>query len=122
MRKATEQETPNLISRWYAPAGSLVFFFLLILLPAVTIGLTLNMVQNNLAQEEEQQNLDEMAEMTAHMARLANPETYYQETLRRLAESFRWASATEDIARPVNKKILEMFLFDSAGVRLAWPD
>lgn len=107
---------------WYARAGSLIFFFLLILLPAVTIGLTLNMVQNNLAQEQEQQNLDEMAEMTAHMARLANPETYYQETIRRLAESFRWASATEDISSPASKEVLEMFLFDSAGVRLAWPD
>ncbi|OGK04751.1 MAG: hypothetical protein A2W80_14820 [Candidatus Riflebacteria bacterium GWC2_50_8] len=122
MRKATEQETPNTSASWYAPVSSLVFFFLLILLPAVTIGLTLNMVQNNLAQEKEQQNLDEMAEMTAHMARLANHETYYQETIRRLAESFRWASATEDIASPVDKKVLEMFLFDSAGVRLAWPD
>jgi len=122
MQKETGQQSPNFPASWYSPARTLVFFFLLVLLPALTIGLTLNMVQNNLAQEEEQQNLDEMAEMAAHMARLANPETYYQETLRRVCDSFRWASATEDIARPADKEILEMFLFDSAGVRLAWPE
>ena len=122
MQKPTVPPTPNLIASWYAPARSLIFFFLLILLPAVTVGLTLNMVQGNLAQEQEQQNLDEMAEMTAHMARLANPETYYQETLRRLADSFRWASATEDITKPANSKALELFLFDSSGVRMAWPE
>ncbi|MBU1106649.1 MAG: hypothetical protein KKB51_08300 [Candidatus Riflebacteria bacterium] len=122
MQKTTAQQTPKLFTSWYASARSLIFFFLLILLPAVTVGLTLNMVQNNLAQEQEQQNLDEMAEMTAHMARLANPETYYQETLRRLADSFRWASSTEDITRPANSDAVELFLFDSNGVRMAWPD
>lgn len=122
MSKAIEQHKPNLFSRWYAPARSLVFFFLLILLPAVTVGLTLNMVQNNIARDQEQQNLDEMAEMTAHMARLANHETYYQETLRRLCDSFRWASSTEEITSPVDKKTLELFLFDSAGVRMSWPE
>ncbi|KAF1080838.1 MAG: hypothetical protein GQF41_2652 [Candidatus Rifleibacterium amylolyticum] len=122
MQKANGQQTPNILSRWYSPARSLVFFCLLIILPTLTVGLTLNMVQNNLARDEEQQNLDEMAEMTAHMARLANPETYFQETLRRVCDSFRWASSTEDIARPEKKDILELFLFDSNGVRLAWPD
>ncbi|PKL49967.1 MAG: hypothetical protein CVV42_04720 [Candidatus Riflebacteria bacterium HGW-Riflebacteria-2] len=122
MQKATGQQTPNVLSRWYNPARSLVFFCLLVLLPALTIGLILNMVQNNLAHDAEQQDLDEMAEMTAHMARLANHETYYQETLRRVCDSFRWASSTQDIARPAAKNILELFLFDSNGVRLSWPD
>ncbi len=121
MQKANGQQTPNFLSRWYDPARAFIFFCLLILLPVTTIGLTLNMVQSNLARDEEQLNLDEMAEMTAHMARLANPETYYQETLRRVCDSFRWASSTEEIGRPAEKNILELFLFDSSGVRLAWP-
>jgi len=121
MTKAREQQMHN-FSSWYAPAKSLVFFFVLVLLPALTIGLTLSMVQNNLAQDQEQQNLDEMAEMTAHMARLANPDTYYQESLRRMCDSFRWASSTEEIERPAEKEIIELFLFDSSGVRLAWPE
>lgn len=121
MQITTEQQTGNLIAHWYTAARSLVFFLLLILLPTITIGLTLSMVQNNLDNDQQQQCLDEMAEMTAHMTRLANPETYYQETLRRLSDSFRWASSTEDIARPAGKKILELFLFDSSGVRMEWP-
>ncbi len=106
---------------WREPLGSFVFFFFLLVLPVVTAWLSCETIQANLEREQQQQSLDEMAEMTAHMARLANPETYFQEALRRLNDSFRWASETADIGRISRPEILELFLFDAAGNRLNWP-
>lgn len=106
---------------WREPLGSFVFFFFLLVLPVVTAWLSCETVQANLEREQQQQSLDEMAEMTAHMARLANPETYFQEALRRLNDSFRWASETADVSRIARPEILELFLFDAAGNRLNWP-
>jgi len=106
---------------WREPLGSFVFFFFLLVLPVVTAWLSCETIQANLEREQQQQSLDEMAEMTAHMARLANPETYFQETLRRLNDSFRWASETADVSRIARPEILELFLFDAGGNRLNWP-
>lgn len=111
----------NFFAAWRAPFGSLVFFFFLLILPLITAWLTCSSIQENLEKDQQQQSLDEMAEMTAHMARLANPETYFQETLRRLSDSFRWASETNDISRISTPEILELYLFDEAGSRLPWP-
>lgn len=106
---------------WHAPMRSLVFFFFLIILPVITAWLACTSIQDNLEKDQQKQTLDEMAEMTAHMARLTNPETYFQDSLRRLSDSFRWASATEEIHRPFSSDVLELFLFDSYGNRIAWP-
>lgn len=93
-------------------------FFFLLVLPVVTAWLKRETIQANLEREQQQQSLDEMAEMTAHMARLANPETYFQEALRRLNDSFRWASETADVSRISRPEILELFLFNAEGNRL----
>lgn len=105
-----------------AALHSLVFFFFLLILPITTTWLVLQSIQSNLESDQRQQSLDEMAEMTAHMARLANHETYFQETLRRLSDSFRWAVSIDDIAFPFDANAIEVFLFDNKGKRLAWPD
>ena len=106
---------------WREPLGSFVFFFFLLVLPVVTAWLSCETIQANLEREQQQQSLNEMAEMTAHMARLANPETYFQEALRRLNDSFRWASETADVSRISRPEILELFLFNAEGNRLNWP-
>lgn len=111
----------SFLNTWREPVGSFVFFFFLLFLPVITAWLACSAVQENLELEQQQQSLDEMAEMTAHMARLANPETYFQESLRRLNDSFRWASETAEVARFSAPEILELFLFNESGNRLNWP-
>lgn len=106
----------------YASLHSLVFFFFLLFLPLTTTWLVLSSIQDNLERDQQRQSLDEMAEMTAHMARLANHETYFQETLRRISDSFRWAMTIDDILCPFNSEVVEIFLFDKTGKRLPWPN
>ncbi|MBP5468045.1 MAG: hypothetical protein J6Z11_02225, partial [Candidatus Riflebacteria bacterium] len=55
------------------------------------------------------------------MLRKTEPETYYQESLRRLSESFKWAETTDEVSRIENKNLLDLALFDENGVRLKWP-
>lgn len=111
----------NLSRSWREAFGGFAFFFFLLFLPIITAWLACASIQENLEKDQQQQSLDEMAEMTAHMARLANPETYFQESLRRLNDSFRWASETAEIERFSTPEILELFLFDKDGNRLPWP-
>ena len=106
---------------WREAAGGFAFFFFLLFLPVITAWLSCASIQENLEKDMQQQSLDEMAEMTAHMARLANPETYFQESLRRLNDSFRWASETAEIKRFSTPEVLELHLFDHDGNRLPWP-
>ena len=114
-------KTRSIFATWREPAGSFIFYFFLLILPITTVWLTCSMIQSNLEAEQQRQALDEMAEMTAHMARLANPETYFQEALRRLNDSFRWASEPAEISRFSDPETLELYLFDADGKRLAWP-
>ncbi len=116
-----KRKTRGTFAAWREPAGSFVFFFFLLILPVTTIWLTCSTVQSNLEADQQQQCLDEMAEMTAHMTRLADPETYFQEALRRMNDSFRWASEPAEISRLSDPETLELYLFDEDGKRLAWP-
>ena len=101
--------------------SELGLFLILLVLPALTIWISLYHVQNELLKDAREEALADMAEMTSHMLRLAEPETYYQESLRNLAESFKWVDDIEEISRISNKEILELALFDENGVRLKWP-
>ncbi|MDD3146526.1 MAG: hypothetical protein PHD82_04435, partial [Candidatus Riflebacteria bacterium] len=112
----------RILNTWREPAGSFVFFFFLLILPVITAWLACATIQENLEVDQQRQSLDEMAEMTAHMARLANPETFFQESLRRLNDSFRWASETAEVKRFSTPEILELFLYDDSGRRIAWPE
>lgn len=101
--------------------SELGLFLILLVLPILTIWITLYHVQSNLHKEAQEKALAEMAEMTAHMLRLSEPESYYQEAIRKLADSFRWAENPEDVSRISTSENLELALFDSDGKRLAWP-
>lgn len=96
------------------------YFLLLILLPCITVCYLSFFVENSLTKDRQSQHFDLMAEMTAHLSRLSHPETYYQETLRRLAESFRWAASSDEIENPIVNEIAQLYLFDENGNRVAW--
>lgn len=99
---------------------NLLFFFFLVILPFATMYLAVTTLQANLETEQQKTALDEMAEITAHISRLSNPETYFQDRLRRLSDSFRWASAPSEISSIGYKDALELFLFDHQGKRIKW--
>lgn len=101
--------------------SELGMFLILLVLPIVTIWISLYHLQNILLEKAQEKSLDEMAEMTAHMLRLSEPESYYQEAIRKMADSFRWAENIEDVARISTSENLELALFDSNGKRLEWP-
>ncbi len=101
--------------------SELGLFLILLVLPIFTIWITLYHVQSNLHKEAQEKALAEMAEMTSHMLRLSEPESYYQEAIRKLADSFRWAEKPEDVARISTSENLELALFDPDGKRLDWP-
>ncbi len=96
-------------------------FFILFFLPVVTIWVAFSNIQKNITKIEQDKKLDELSEMTSHMLRLTEPESYYQESVRRLAESFKWAESLEDVNRFANKEVLELALFDEKGNRIKWP-
>lgn len=100
--------------------NGLIFFLFLVILPFATLYLAFFNVQKNLELHQEQVALEEMAEITAHMTRLANHETYFQDRFRRLADSFRWASSTNDISSPIYGEAIELYLFDHKGKRIKW--
>lgn len=96
-------------------------FLILLFLPIITLWIAFYNIQQTFLENSRKQSLDEMAEMCAHMLRLTEPETYYQESLRRLSESFKWAEDLSDVKRIGTKDILELALFDENGTRLKWP-
>ena len=99
---------------------NLTFFFFLVILPLSTLYLAFTTVQKNLEEDQEVRALDEMAEITAHMQRLSDPQSYFQERLHRLSESFRWTTETNDVLSPGYENAIELFLFDSEGKRVDW--
>ena len=101
--------------------SELVFFIVLFFLPAFSIWISFYHIQKNLLEDSINECLSEMSEITAHMLRKTEPETYYQESVRRLSESFKWAEKIEDIPRIESKDLLEFALFDVNGTRLKWP-
>lgn len=101
--------------------SELGLFAILLFLPIITIWIALYNIQQTELENSRKQSLDEMAEMTAHMLRLTEPETYYQESLRRLSESFKWVEDLSEIKRIGSKEVLELALFDENGIRLKWP-
>ena len=101
--------------------SELGLFLILLFLPIITIWIAFYNIDSAILKDSQNQCLDEMAEMTAHMLRLAEPETYYQESLIRLSESFKWAEDFDDIKRVGTKEALELALFDEKGNRLKWP-
>lgn len=96
-------------------------FLILLLLPIITIGVAFYNIQQKVLDNSVKHSLDEMAEITAHMQRLTEPKTYYQESLRRLAESFKWYENIEEVPRIGEKELLDLALFDENGNRLKWP-
>jgi len=106
----------------HAAFHSLVFFLFLLILPVTASWLVLSSVQENLEKDGQQQCLDEMAEITAHIGRLANHETFFQESLRRLSDSFRWASSPAEIPAFFDSAAADVYLFDHEGHRIPWPD
>lgn len=118
----TPKQINNTADTRYAALRSLVFFLFLLILPVTSSWLVLASIQDNLEKDRQQQCLDEMSEMTAHIGRLANHETYFQESLRRLSDSFRWASAPSEIPAFSDSNAADVYLFDHEGTRIPWPD
>ncbi len=96
-------------------------FVILVILPTITIWISLYYYQQYNLEDSRNEALEEMAELTAHMLRRAEPETFFQEALRDLSEKFKWEKL-EDIPRLSNKSLLELALFDENGKRLKWPN
>lgn len=105
--------------RWFL--DELGLFFILVVLPVISIWMSLYHIQNNLLVDAQNDTLSDMSEMTAHMIKSTEPETYYQDSLRRLSESFKWVANIDEIQRIGNKDTLELALFDDNGERLPWP-
>ena len=101
--------------------SELGLFLILLFLPIITIWIAFYNIQQTILENSRKQCLNEMAEMTAHMLRLTEPETYYQESLRRLSESFKWAEDINEVKRIGTKEVLDLALFDENGNRLKWP-
>lgn len=112
---ATNQEMPGM-----GLFRNLFFFVFLVILPLATLYFAFSTVQTNLEDQQQESALDEMAEITAHMQRLADPQSFFQEKLHRLSESFRWVFDVDEVAMSDDEKATEMFLFDNDGKRLAW--
>ena len=109
----------NLTRKFFSKLGILL---ILLVLPALTIWTSLFFIQRNLLRDSRIKALNEMAEMTANMLRKAEPETFYQESLRDLCEKFKWVNNDiSEVQRIGNKDILELALFDENGERLKWP-
>ena len=101
--------------------SELGLFLILLFLPIITIWIAFYNIQQTLLEHSRKLCLDEMSEMTAHMLRLTEPETYYQESLRRLSESFKWVEDLNEVNRIGTKEVLDLALFDEKGNRLKWP-
>lgn len=101
--------------------SELGLFLILLFLPTLSIWVSFYFIQKNLVEDSINDSLDEMSEITAHMLRKTEPETYYQESLRRLSESFKWVETLDEVSRIENKDLLDLALFDENGVRLKWP-
>ncbi|GAB4271803.1 MAG: hypothetical protein Kow0029_09770 [Candidatus Rifleibacteriota bacterium] len=99
---------------------NLAFFLFLVVLPISTLYIAFSEAQKNIESDLESSSLEEMAEITAHMSRLATPETFFQDKLRRLSESFRWASSTAEVSSIGYENAIDLFLFDDKGKRLTW--
>ena len=115
------QTKKSFIHRCLKHLSDIGLFFILLVLPALTIWIACSSIQDKILETDRQNCFDEMSEMTAHMMRLATPESYYQDSLRRLSESFRWAEKLEDVERISTQEKLELYLFDAQGKRLDWP-
>jgi hypothetical protein len=99
---------------------NLFFFSFLVILPLCTLYFAFAIVQSNLEEQQQIEALDEMAEITAHMQRLADPQSFFQERLHRLSESFRWVFDPNEITAPAYEDATEIFLFDEKGKRISW--
>jgi hypothetical protein len=97
-----------------------LYFLFLIVLPLATFYLAFYHVQISLEHKRQQSALDEMSEITAHMSRLTDPESFFQDQLKRLAESFRWASSPQEIPGPGYDDAIQLFLFDEDQKRIEW--
>ena len=101
--------------------AELGLFFILLIIPAFTIWVTLSNIQKNELSESQETALNEMAEITAHILRLSEPESYYQEAIRNMVDSFKWYDKIEDVPRISSKAHLDLSLFNSEGKMLNWP-
>ncbi len=99
---------------------NLFFLFFLIVLPLSGLYLAFSTVQSNLETQQESEALEEMAEITAHMQRLADPQSFFQEKIYRLSESFRWVFDADEVASTGYENAIEIFLFDQKGHRIKW--
>lgn len=120
MEEKNIQEKKTFLHKCRKLLNKFGLFLILLVLPALTIWTSFYYLQINLLKISRGKALDEMAEITANMLRKAEPETFFQESLRDLAEKFKWADYN-DIERIGNKDILELALFDENGERLNWP-
>lgn len=102
-------------------AGNSFYIFSLVTLLLITIWFILSTYQRIRTEEQNAADFDEMSEFTAHMARLAEPNTFYQTLLRRLNDSFLWESDINNIKPPSVNDEIEFCLFDSSGTRIDWP-
>ncbi|MGM0600189.1 MAG: hypothetical protein ACQETH_10285 [Candidatus Rifleibacteriota bacterium] len=99
---------------------SLCFFILLVLLPLMALYVALDHLQQGLEKEQKESALEEMAEITAHLTRLATPKTFFENRLRRLANDFRWAEEVNDVVFKGYKEATDLYLFNSEGKRIPW--
>lgn len=101
-------------------ATNLFFFSFLVILPLLTLNYAFSTVQSNLEVSQQQEALDEMAEITSHMQRLADPQSFFQERLHRLSEAFRWVFDADEVSSIGYSDAVEIFLFDDSGKRIEW--
>lgn len=92
----------------------------LIILPAVIFFHFFSFIQERNYEHLRTQKLEEISEKTAHLLRLSDQQSYYQNALTRLANSFRWVNDINEISMNPCLHIADIYLFDSNYNRLNW--
>ncbi len=115
------EDKKSFFNKYSESISGLVTFFILVILPSITIWVSFYYIQKNLQEDSINETLSEMSEITAHMLRKTEPESYYQDAIQRLADSFKWVESIDEVSRIENKDLLEFALFDENGTRLKWP-
>lgn len=98
-------------------------FVILFILPFLLVWAITSSYQNKIDTENKEKTQEEMSELTAHMYRLADPQTFIQHQLLNLNKNiFKWHSDDIlDIQPPDIGVSADYFLFNEIGKRIAWP-
>lgn len=99
-------------------------FIILLILPFILVWIIISSYQDKIDSEKRKQSIEEMSELTAHMFRLADPQTFLQNELYNLNKStFKWNPEPIDkIPAPNLDLPIKYFLFNDKDERIAWPN